>query len=59
MEKSKTNPKIKTIVMLSNRKDFFARGKAVAKALDEDESLIQQKIISFEDTEDLVSFLTK
>lgn len=39
--------------MLLNRKDFFANGKAIAKALDESKSLIKQKIMSFEDTEDL------
>lgn len=47
-----------TVVMTSTRQDFFARGKTISKALDEGKSIAKQRIISFEDTKDLVRFLT-
>jgi predicted transcriptional regulator len=39
--------------------DFFARGKRIAKQLDKGEEVLPSRIISFEDTEDLIEFLTK
>lgn len=39
--------------------DFFARGRRLAKRLDQDEIIPTQRIISFEDSEDLVKFLTQ
>ena len=56
MKKIKKKSKIRTTVMLSNHKDFFARGKAIAKALDKGNPSVKQKIISFEDTKDLANF---
>ena len=37
--------------------DFFNRGKSLAKRLDKGEKLISQRIVSFEDPEDLIKFL--
>lgn len=39
--------------------DFFARGKRIAKMLDKGEKITPSRIISFEDPEDLIEFLTK
>lgn len=39
--------------------DFFARGKRSAKMLDKGEKIPPLRVISFEDSEDLVEFLTK
>ena len=38
--------------------DFFARGKNVAKLLDEKNSIPKRRIISFEDPRDLEKFFT-
>jgi predicted transcriptional regulator len=39
--------------------DFFARGKETARLLDQKKPLTPRRIISFEDPEDLMMFLTK
>lgn len=46
-------------VKTATRDDFFARGKKIAKMLDEGHSLTASRMISFEDPDDLVKFLTK
>lgn len=46
-------------VKTSTRHDFFSRGKLLAKMLDEGKSLKPSRVISFEDPDDLVKFLTK
>ncbi len=58
MSKVKRNDEMKTIVMTTTREEFFARGKAIARTLDEGKPIPRQRIISFEDTKDLVKFLT-
>lgn len=58
MSRAKRNDEMTMVVINSTREDFFARGKAIAKALDEGKSIAKQRIISFEDTKDLVKFLT-
>jgi uncharacterized protein YuzE len=49
MRKPKRNDEMKTTVMTATRKDFFARGKEVAKSVSAGKSLSKQRIISFED----------
>lgn len=39
--------------------DFFERGKSLARRLDKGEKLSLQRIVSFEDPEDLIKFLSK
>lgn len=58
MSRAKRNDEITMVVMTSTREDFFVRGKAIAKALDEGKPIPKQRIISFEDTNDLIKFLT-
>lgn len=58
MKNSRKKGEIVT-VKTESRQDFFARGKHVAKMLDKGEEVFSSRIISFEDTEDLIEFLTK
>lgn len=51
--------KVTVIVKTGTRDEFFARGKKVAKMLDEGRHLAQSRIISFEDPNDLTKFLTR
>ena len=46
-------------VKIESVEDFFLRGKRIAKMLDKGEILPPSRIISFEDPEDLIAFLTK
>lgn len=59
MKKLRKNNDVKIVVKTGTREDFFARGKKIAKMLDEGKRLTPYKVISFEETEDLVQFLTK
>lgn len=58
MKNSRKKGEIVT-VKTESRQDFFARGKHIAKMLDKGEEVFSSRIISFEDTEDLIEFLTK
>lgn len=58
MKKSRKN-NVTIQVKVATREDFFARGKRLAKLADKGETLEQSRTISFEDTNDLVRFLTK
>ena len=46
-----------TLVKNEQLADFFARGKATAKRIDEKKSLEKRRVISFEDPLDLAKFL--
>lgn len=46
-------------VKIESVEDFFSRGKHIAKMLDKGEKVSPSRIISFEDPEDLIEFLTK
>ncbi len=61
MRKSKSSGTDKIIVHVKTEtvEDFFERGKSIAKRLDKGEKLSLQRIVSFEDPEDLVKFLTQ
>src|SRR5436190_19907838 len=55
IKKGETVVSVKT----ETRENFFARGKHIAKMLDKGEKISSSRIISFEDPEDLIEFLTK
>ncbi|MBV9576773.1 MAG: HTH domain-containing protein [Gammaproteobacteria bacterium] len=59
MPKSKKLNEIIVHVKTEAMSDFFERGKLLAKRLDRGEKPIFQRIISFEDPEDLIKFLTQ
>ena len=59
MKKSEKNKEIIFTVKTETVKDFFARGKQVAAMLDKGEKIAPQKIISFEDSNDLIKFISK
>lgn len=59
MRKSKKLSEIIVHVKTETVEDFFARGKSLAKQLDKGEKPSFQRIVSFEDPEDLVKFLTQ
>lgn len=59
MKNPRKKGKIFVTVKTESRKDFFARGRRVAKMLDKGEKILSSRIISFEDPEDLIEFLTK
>ncbi|MGZ3237312.1 MAG: hypothetical protein ACXU8A_08045 [Burkholderiaceae bacterium] len=46
------------IIKSSTEKDFFKRGRAVAKLADQGAQFAEEKIISFEDPEDVLPSLT-
>lgn len=54
------SPKNHDIVLVTSEsvEDFFARGKKTAKLLDTKEHIQSRRVISCEDPEDLVKFLT-
>ena|ERR1700733_8618230 len=58
MRKSRKN-EIIVHVKTETIDDFFERGKVIAKNLDKGEKILIQRIISFEDPEDLTKFLTQ
>jgi predicted transcriptional regulator len=59
MRKSKKLNEIIVHVKTETVDEFFMRGKSIARRLDKKEKLVFQRIISFEDPEDLARFLTQ
>src|SRR5690348_3922204 len=59
MKKSTYNKPIVFTVKTESIDDFFARGKRIAKQLDQNKSIASERIISFEDPKDLIKFLTE
>ena len=59
MKNSRKKGEIVVSVKTESREDFFARGKRIAKILVKGKKISSSRIISFEDTEDLIEFLTK
>lgn len=59
MRKSKKLNEIIVHVKTETVDEFFMRGKAIAKHLDKGEKPTFQRVVSFEDPEDLVKFLTQ
>ena len=59
MKNSRKKSEIVFTVKTESREDFFARGKGIAKKLDKGDNVTASRIISFEDPEDLIEFLTK
>ncbi|MBV8802154.1 MAG: HTH domain-containing protein [Gammaproteobacteria bacterium] len=59
MKNSRKKDNTAIMVKTESRKDFFARGKRIAKKLDSGKEVSSLRIISFEDTQDLIEFLTK
>jgi predicted transcriptional regulator len=47
------------LVTIENIEDFFARGKYQARLLDQKKDLAHSYIISFEDPQDMIRFLSK
>ena len=66
MKKLKRNSEAPIVLKNETLKDFFARGKKIAKILDQKQSSLFElsgyslpiRTISFEDVHDLVKFLT-
>lgn len=59
MRKVTKKGEIAVSVKTETRDNFFVRGKYIAKMLDKGEKISLSRIISFEDPEDLIEFLTK
>ena len=59
MKKPRKKSEVIFTVKTEPREEFFARGKRLAKMLDKGGEIPASRIISFEDPEDLVNFLTK
>jgi predicted transcriptional regulator len=59
MKNLRKKGEISVTVKTESREDFFARGKHIAKMLEKGEKISSSRIISFEDPEDLIEFLTK
>lgn len=59
MKKLEKNKEIVFTVKTESKEDFFARGKKIAALLDKGEHITPRRIISFEDPNDLIKFLTK
>lgn len=57
--KSKKSNALAFTVKTEPLKEFFARGKRVALQLDKHEVIPFTRVISFEDTKDLIKFLTE
>lgn len=55
----KRNKEIVFTVRTASREEFFARGRSLAASLDKGKKLSPKRIISFEDPDDLIKFLTK
>lgn len=49
---------MKTTIQVANTDDFFRRGKEIAKLADQGERVPRERIISFEDPEDLARLIT-
>ena len=48
-----------TIIQEGNAEDFFKRGRGVAQLADKGEPIPNQRIISFENRDDLIDLITK
>ena len=59
MKKVRKNDETSVLVINESINSFFERGKATAKALDQKKHLPARRVISFEDPQDLVNFLTE
>jgi predicted transcriptional regulator len=59
MNKPEKNKPTVFTVKTEAREDFFARGKKIATLLDKGKTVMPHKIISFEDTRDLIKFITE
>lgn len=59
MKKPKKLNEIIVNVKTETVDDFFERGKSIAKRLDKGEKITSQRIVSFEDPEDLIKFLAQ
>lgn len=59
MKRSRKNKEIVFTVKTESREEFFARGRSVAALLDKGKKPSPNRIISFEDPNDLIKFLTK
>jgi len=59
MKKPKKEGKIPVVVKNESIKEFFKRGRDVAKLIDQKNHIVPARIISFEDVHDLVKFLTE
>jgi len=49
---------MKTTIQVANTDDFFKRGKEIAKLADQGKRISLERIISFEDPEDLARLIT-
>ncbi|MDP2804938.1 MAG: HTH domain-containing protein [Gallionellaceae bacterium] len=49
---------MKTILKVESVEEFFKRGKAIAKLADKGRQIPREKVISFEDPQDLASLVT-
>ncbi len=49
---------MKTTIQVASTDDFFKRGKALAKLADQGKHIARERIISFEDPEDLARLIT-
>lgn len=49
---------MKTTIKVSGTDEFFKRGKAIAKLADQGKAIPKERIISFEDPEDLARLIT-
>lgn len=59
MNKPEKNKTITFTVKTESREGFFARGKKIAALLDKGKTITPQKIITFEDTRDLIKFINE
>jgi predicted transcriptional regulator len=59
MTVSKKSIKPRVLIKTESQEEFFTRGKITARLLDRKKSINPSRIISFEDTADLVRFLTQ
>ncbi len=59
MKKLKNDSEIPLIVKTESLKDFFKRGRNIAKLIDQKKHILPTRTISFEDVHDLVKFLTE
>jgi len=58
-KRRKDDDAIPVLVTSERVKDFFARGREIAKLIDQKKPIPSYRIISFEDPNDLVKFLTQ
>ena len=49
---------MKTIIKVANTDEFFMRGKEIAKLADQAKRIPRERVISFEDPEDLARLIT-